>query len=187
MLNKDRIKRKISGFTLAETVISIALLAVVLITVCGVFVHSTRAIKKGRYKLAGLNLAEKKISEIRNLFALLPEDGLINCQDILYSSPASPGIVSHSDTLLEGGSFIEAGTEVEIWKTPYRSLEIKGTEFIPQTGDYDFYIILEDYIAPEAPENIDGMKKMTVKISWIEPQVGTRDLEIKTVLSRPPE
>ena len=186
-MKKNINPQKRKGFTLAETVIAVALLGILLVTICGVFVHSTRAIKKGRYRIAGLNLAEKKISEIRNLFALLSDNGTIICSQILFSSEDYPGIVSYSDSVTDDGSTVAPATEINIWQTPYRPLEIKGTENIPQTGDYEFTVLMEDYITPDAPENIDGIKKITVTVAWMEPQVGEQTLTTKTILVKPPE
>ena len=53
-------KKENKGFTLIETVLSIALMGVVIVTVLGVFVKGSQALKKGRYRLIGVNIAQRK-------------------------------------------------------------------------------------------------------------------------------
>jgi len=58
------------GFSLIETVIAIALMGVVIITVLGVFISGNNAIKSGRYTTVALNIGKEKIAETGNLFMI---------------------------------------------------------------------------------------------------------------------
>lgn len=154
-------KRK--GFSLVETVISVAIMGLVIVTVLGVFVAGNNAIKKGRYRTAGVNIAEKKISEMRNLLATYPD---FNTDIRGYIDPNTiSGTIDHIEP--SSGQLI-------VWHDPGASMTafgIYGLEHISATGDYEFAIKLEDYI-DSSTTTIFNLKLVTVTIYWMDPVSG---------------
>jgi type II secretory pathway pseudopilin PulG len=153
-------KRK--GFSLVETVISVAIMGLVIVTVLGVFVAGNNAIKKGRYRTAGINIAEKKIAEVRNLLATYPDP---NTDMRGYIDPNT----------ISGFDHIEPSSgQLIVWSEPSASMTaftIYGTENVSTTGDYEFNIKMEDYI-DSSSNTIFDLKLTTVIIYWMDPVSG---------------
>ncbi|MEQ8171597.1 MAG: type II secretion system protein [Candidatus Eremiobacterota bacterium] len=161
MLNKSR------GFSLVETVISVAIMGIVIVTVLGVFVAGNNAIKKGRYRTAGVNIAEKKIAEIRNLLITYPHVNT-DMRSNINSSTIS-GTIDHIEP--SSGQLI-------VWHDPVASMTafgIYGLENISTTGDYEFAIKLEDYV-DSSTTTIFNLKLVTVTIYWIDPVSGRQKI-----------
>jgi len=149
---------KVRGFTLIETVLSVAIMGLVIITVLGVFVHGINAIKKGRYALTATNVAEKKISEVRNLLAK-------------YQDPNTDLALYIVDNIESTDSFTPS--TIKIWNKLTIPVKIHGTENIGKTGDFTFNILLEDYI-PSSGGALAEVKYITVAIYGIDPISGVQ-------------
>ena len=63
------------AFTLTETVIAVAIMGLIIITVLGVFVTGNNAIKKGRSVIVATNIAEKKTFRNKKSFCKISKLG----------------------------------------------------------------------------------------------------------------
>ena len=165
------------GFSLVETVISIAIMGVVIVTVLGVFVTGNNAIKKGRSIVIATNIAEKKISEVRNLLAKNPD----------YLDPIDEGLFRASIT---GIDTIDPNSIV-IWNysggaaaAMSDDITITGVEEIPRSGDYGFEITIKDY-TDSTPSLLPDLKKITVKVSWTDPpSTIVKEMKISSLIAK---
>jgi prepilin-type N-terminal cleavage/methylation domain-containing protein len=159
MERNDIIKKK--GFSLLELLVAVAILGVILVTVCGVFIHGLNSIKKGKEIALSLTLANKKIDELNNL-ELRDPNGIKKknlCEMIEGYAPVS---------ILPENTYISWGISGE--------QEITGVE--TRAGiEYRFTIKIKGFQ--------QDLKKITVEITHpgLDPQ-GTKKIEINTLLAR---
>ncbi|MEQ8225503.1 MAG: prepilin-type N-terminal cleavage/methylation domain-containing protein [Candidatus Eremiobacterota bacterium] len=155
-MNLKIFKRK--GFSLTEIVIAVALLGMVIVVVCGVFVKGLEAIKKGKYRAAGIHLIDKKFAEFNNF-------DLGNSSGIIISDP---------NQYIKG--FDHANGDSIPWNSPKGTVDyvIYGTEHMAGI-DYDYAIKIEGYQ--------DNMKKIAISVTWPDLQ-GQKNLEISKLLCR---
>ncbi len=168
--------KKTKGFTLTETVISIAIMGLVIITVLGVFAMGNNAIKKGRSIVIATNIAEKKISEVRNLLAKYPDYITTITETIFRESITSIDAVNPNSIIIWNAS---AGPPpVPMAMTP-DTITITGTEVIPRSGDYSYTITIKDYI-DSSTIKLPDLKKVDVEVRWLDPP---STIEKKLVIS----
>jgi prepilin-type N-terminal cleavage/methylation domain-containing protein len=146
------------GFSLTEIVIAIALLGMVIAIVCGVFVKGLEAIKKGKYRSAGLHVADKKFTEFNN-YDLADPNGIIITEPNQYIK----GVTSASSSSIPWNSLL--GTV---------DCVIYGTEDMVGIN-YNFSIKVEGYQ--------NNIKKVSVTVTWPEID-GTKTVQLSKLVSR---
>lgn len=147
------------GFTLIETVMSIAIMALVIVNVLGVFAIGNNAIKKSKSIVIATNVAEKKISEIKNLCTIY-KDYNVNITD-----------TDITDNISGSNITITPMPPFKLWQKPPASMtatSIYGIEKIDNVGDFKFEIEINDYIDSYLTTIYD-VKKVMVTVKWIDP------------------
>ncbi len=151
------------GFSLVEIMIAVGVLGVVIVTICGVFLHGLHAIKKGRYRAAALHIANQKYSELNNLDwsnpAGIPTDKL--------SQPPPDGVIEGWTSFSHGDPYIR-------WDNIFDEYEIRGMQNMAGI-DYNFYI----FIKGEAAD----LKMVTVRVKWKEIE-DMKKVELCTLIAR---
>lgn len=151
------------GFSFIELLLAVVLLGVIIVTILGVFVHGLHAIKKSRYRVIAVNIANKKCSELRYLF--------LNNGD-----PISEDTIKNN---IYGTDNVDNDF---IWDSG--NVEIRGKE----TADHIPYNFIIN-IAQEGSNDTKGvillLKKVDIEVNWKEVE-GTRHVKMSTYLSRPP-
>lgn len=151
------------GFSFIELLLAIALLGVIIVTILGVFVHGLHAIKKSRYRVIAVNIANKKCSELRYLF--------LNNGD-----PISADTIKNN---IYGTDNVDSD-----FKWDSGTIEIIGKE----TADhipYNFIINISQEGSSDTKGLILLLKKIDIEINWKEVE-GIRNVKMSTYLSRPP-
>ena len=150
------------GFSLVEIIIAIAILGLVVVTICGVFLHGLNSIKKSKYKACAIHIANQKFSEIQDSDWSYPS-GLP--ADRLSQAGLIEGFQYYSDPS-DNGSFIDwnYGTSVAVY----------GTQSMGGI-DYDYTISID----PNQPY----VKKVSVLLEWEEIK-GHRQLKLSTLMAR---
>ena len=147
------------GFTLVETVISIAIMALVIVNVLGVFAIGNNAIKKSKSIVTATNVAEKKIAEIKN-FCTTYKDYNVDITD-----------TDISDNISGNNITINPVPPFKLWQSPpapMTATSIYGIEKIDNVGDFKFEIEINDYIDSSLITVYD-IKKVMVTVKWIDP------------------
>jgi len=134
-----RIKK---GFSLIEVFFALTIMGMICVLVCGVFVHGIDALKKSRYRVVAINIADKKFSELRYL---------------LSSTYLNTISATDLQSSIEGTDTVSAGFN---W-TPPCSVTISGKETVDRKV-YSFTINVKDYTG------INDLKKVDISISWGE-------------------
>ena len=152
------------GFSLPELLISVGLLCVVIITICGVFMHGLDAIKKGKYRAAALHIANQKFSEL-NSIDWNDKNGLPTAK--LLDPPTG---------YIEG--YISAEPD-SISYIPWDVLTVPEYKITGQESmagvDYNFTIIIRSYR--------ENLKQIIVTVYWQENNV-ERKVELCTFMAR---
>lgn len=153
--------KKIKGSNLIEIVLAIALLGMVIVIISGVFISGLESIKKGKEIAVALNIAKKKIDEIKRVD--------LTCSEGIYKKELLENIKGcNPDTLIPEDSYIP-------WDSTGNQ-EIEGTEILGGR-DYNFFISIE------GSEN--NLKKLTVKVDFSVPgDRGSKIVELTTLLAR---
>jgi prepilin-type N-terminal cleavage/methylation domain-containing protein len=128
------------GFTLVELTIAIALFAIVILVVCGVFSKSLQGIKKGQQTSTVFEIANKKLDEVKRIDMSDPDGILIKS---LYTSIEGydPPTVNIDDYIL--------------WDTT-GEITITGKE--GDRGEFKFTVIIKG----EAQD----LKRIHVEVVW---------------------
>lgn len=153
---------KKKGFSLLEIVIAIALLGLVMVTICTVFARGLQAIKKGQKSSAALYIANKKIDEVVNADLSDPYDILPKklCENIAGYDPSS---INPSSPDID-------------WDDTFDTTVIKGQENVGEVK-YDFEITIKGYVK--------DLKKVIVKLTWVDPVMGgAKSMVIHTLLAK---
>ena len=170
------------AMTLAEIMTAVGLLSVIIVVILGVFVKGSYAIKKTRYRLTALNLAESKITELKNLdFTTVIKkidivNNIVNVSEVSESTSSS---VRTSSTPVTDDT-----AEISIWNTA-NEYKIRGIERIKDV-DYEYIIFVEN----SADGEIDGdmllseLKRVSVVISWAKSEE-RKTIEMRTLIARP--
>ncbi|HPZ08751.1 MAG TPA: prepilin-type N-terminal cleavage/methylation domain-containing protein [Candidatus Eremiobacteraeota bacterium] len=168
-MSKKHILSHIKGFTLIEIMTAVGILGILIVTICGVFVHGLYAIKKGKYRSAAIHVANQKFTELSEVD--LGDPGGIPTEKI--SVPIS-----------EGGcinGFIDCeknGNENYIkWVGTAEPYVINGRQKMADI-DYNFKITIEAY-----KNNIEDLKKVTVLVTWTDVH-GNQRIRLCTLLTR---
>jgi hypothetical protein len=141
-------------------------MGLVIITVLGVFVAGNNALKKGKARITGINIAEKKITEVRNLLAIH------NKPNTDISGYIDPNTISGTITSIDPSS------NMIVWKDPpagMTSAGIYGNEEISITGVYIYEIKIQDFINYAFVPTYN-LKQVTVTIYWIDPVSGKQKI-----------
>lgn len=154
------------AFSLIETILAVSVMGLVIVTVLGVFVAGNNALKKGKARITGINIAEKKITETRNLLATY------NTPNTDISIYIDPNTISGTITSLD------PSTNMIIWKDPPSGMTaagIYGTESISAIGVYDYEIKIQDFINYSSVTTFN-LKEVTVTVYWIDPVSGKQKI-----------
>jgi type II secretory pathway pseudopilin PulG len=171
------VKKK--GFSLIETVIAIALVGMVIVTILLVFTRGNDAIKKSRSIIMATTMAEKKISEVRNLMAKYPKYGEIIDETEFRESISDMYTIDPNSIAIWNG--IEA-TGTSLPMSP-DTITITGTENTG-LGIYEFEIIIIDYTEPVEGLQPD-IKDVSVEITWTDPpSTLLKKLKMKTLIAK---
>lgn len=170
------------AMTLAEIMTAVGLLSVIIVVILGVFVKGSYAIKKTRYRLTALNLADSKITELKNLDfnSVIKRSDIVNTVvNVSEISEATGSPVRTSSTPVTDDT-----AEIAIWKSNYE-YKIRGVEHIKDV-DYEYIIFVEN--SPDG--EIDGdmslseLKRVSVVISWTKSEE-RKTIEVRTLIARP--
>jgi len=130
------------GFSLIEVFFALIIMGIICVLICGVFVHGIDALKKSRYRVIAINIADKKFSELRYL---------------LSSTYLNTVTVTDFQNNIEGTDSVSGAFN---W-TPPCKVEIKGKETVDRKT-YSFTITVVDY------NGISDLKKVDISVSWGE-------------------
>ena len=160
------------GFTLVEILFAVGLAGVLLVTICGVFVHGLNAIEKGRIRSTALNLADRKISETHNLMKTIGRGAItVSGEDILKS-------FSDYTSIKYNGNTVSPSYACEKFWDPGNKLELEGKTYINGTAEYKYKYTLEDYLT-----SID-IKKVTIEVTWEDERVGSKKVYLESLVSK---
>lgn len=162
LTKKEKIFSTKEGFSLTEVVIGVALMGLVIIVICGVFVQGLNAIKKGKYRAMALHIANQKYSELTNVDWSHPY-GIV--EDDLCSPPTG---------YIEGSSYSSSGGYID-WTGG--SCIVEGSQTMDNI-DYDYRIIFEPYGTA-----MKNLKKVSVIVRWKEIN-GEQKVRLCTLISR---
>jgi len=159
-------KNSITGFSLIEIMIAVGLIGVVIITVCGVFVHGLDAIKKSKFKACALRIANQKFSELNKVDLGDPNGIPLN----KLSLPDPNGYI-------EGLEHCTPDSVQYIpWEGSADPFEFKGKQYMDNIP-YTFNMTIANF------KSRNNIKKVTVKITWFEIG-GEKTIELCTLISR---
>jgi type II secretory pathway pseudopilin PulG len=143
---------KFKGFTLIETVISIGIMGLIIVSVLSVFVTGLNAIKERRNESEISSFATGKINQLKTLFIKYP--------DYNYDIAAKIPLIITGDF-----TFVSPSPAI-LWKDPPGSctdLKVEGSEY-----SYKFSILVQDYY--DGTSYNYEIKKLTVKVKEDGPQ-----------------
>lgn len=159
---------KQKAFSLTEVIIAVAILGIVLVTVCGVFVHGLHSIKKSKYRSGAINIANQKFDEIKEADwscpSGLPVDKL--------SQPSPDGVIDGFVSCLSNGN-----DPYILWDTQVAAFVIYGFQVMGGI-EYDYTISIE----PTKPYD-PYVKRVSVLVEWDEVE-GKKDLELVMLIAR---
>ena len=161
-------KKKYSykGFSLIEIMIAIGLIGVVIVTVCGVFVHGLDAIKKSKFRAGAIRIANQKFAELNKVD--LGDPNGIPVEKL--SLPDPNGYIEGLDHCVPGN------IQYILWDGNADSYELIGRQYMDNIP-YNFNMTIANF---KLKNNI---KKVTVTITWSEIG-GERTIELCTLMSR---
>jgi len=166
---------KIRGFTLIETVMALAIMGLIIVSVLGVFVKGNQAIKKSQHQTTGITIAQKKLSETKSLLSLYP------MADDNIKAYISSSITGDINDIQPAGAVI-------VWpsSSPIVPVTIKGTEVLSINDKYDFEIYIEDYVSTITHTSMKDLKQVTVKVDWLDPVTGRMMItKMSTLITKP--
>ena len=153
------------GFSLIEILIAIALLGVIIVVICGVFVIGLESIKKGKSRATAFHIANKKFAELSNI-DVTDDRGIP---------------VDQFELFVKGyQNANQYGNTVRIpWDTPGGTpdYDISGMEVI-EGKDFNFEIKIEGY------DSDLKVKKLSVEVKWIESEEGEKKLVLYSLLAK---
>jgi len=155
------------AFSLVEIMTGIGLLGLIIITICGVFVHGLEAIKKGRYKGGAIHIANQKFDEVKE--ADWGDPSGVPTAGLSDAPPA--GYIEGFDFCIDPGYGSCIGWKKTDYMGEYRISGLQNMSGI----DYGFDIYIDCYG--------DNIKKVTVKVTWQEIG-GEKTLELCTLIPR---
>ena len=165
---KKKYSRK--GFSLIEIMIAVGLIGVVIVTVCGVFVHGLDAIKKSKFRACAIRIANQKFAELNKVD--LGDPNGIPMQKL--SLPDPNGYIEGLDHCVPDNiQYVSWGGNAD----PY---ELIGTQYMDKDNDlvpYKFHMTIANF------KFKNNIKKVTVTITWSEIG-GERSIELCTLISR---
>lgn len=176
---EGRFISKNKGFTLIEIVIAVGLAGILLVTLCGVFVQGLNAIKKGRFRSTAMNLADKKIIQVRQLLG--SNSQIIG--DTAYSTISDGDDTSNATELKIGGVNIGAGntSTYDLWKVPPTpDIYAHGYITVNGTARYEYKLNVADEISIETPK---GLKKVRIELTWKEERAGEHKVFLESFVA----
>lgn len=154
------------GFSLIELMIAVGLIGVVIVTVCGVFVHGLDAIKKSKFRACALRIANQKFAELNKVDLGDPN-----------------GIPVDKLSLPEPNGYIEGlehcvpdNIQYISWDGNTSSYELTGKQYMDNIP-YKFNMKIENF------KFKNNIKKVIVNITWSEIE-GEKTIELCTLMSR---
>jgi prepilin-type N-terminal cleavage/methylation domain-containing protein len=169
-----------SGMTLTEIMIALMLLGLIIVVMLGVFVKGSYAIKKGRYRITALNLANQKIVEFNNIDLTLSK---ITRGDIVASIQNVQKVETGNPVRTSATTVTSDTDEIYIWN-PTKEYKVSGVENIKGTN-YDYTLFIETYTCDlNTSPTEHKLRKLSVVISWqkIEEK---KSIEIRTLVVNP--
>jgi prepilin-type N-terminal cleavage/methylation domain-containing protein len=160
---KLREKKSHKGFTLAEVVLSVGIMGVIILLISSVFISGLYNIKKSKYKIAALNIADKKLTELKNLPLC---DNTIPVSDINSS--------------IYGTDFV---TGALTWGSSSPDITVQGNENINNIP-YRYTIKISEY-NDNPPDDPNNIKKVNIEVKWKDPQGGDKSIRTITLIARP--
>jgi hypothetical protein len=146
------------AFTLIEVVLAIGLMGLVITLIASVFVSGLYSIKKGKYRLLAINIADKKITELKNLPL---GDNVIDTSTISSRIYGTTGVTGNI-----------------VWDGSCKEVIIDGQENMNHIP-YNYRIDVKD------DPNESYLKKVTIDVNWHDPQGGDKSVKIITFVARP--
>ena len=148
------------GFSLFEIVIAIALLGLVMVSVCSVFAYGIESIKKGQKNAIAIHIGKKKLNELNNI-------DLNDPNGITYKSLC---------TSIEGYDPAQTPpTENCISWDITGQHDITGSEKIAGSS-YNFTVGIEGFQP--------GLKKISVTVKWFDSEGKEKNFKLNTLLAR---
>ena len=162
-MKKNNYEKK--GFSLMEIIIAVAVLGIVIISVCGVFLHGLDAIKKSKYRGCAVHIASQKFTELEEV-DLGNNSGIPT--DKISIPPGDGGYIEgFQSSAPDNVDFINWGSSGVFYT-------IKGKQSMEDIP-YDFTITIENYG--------DNLKKITVEVFWREVE-GDKKVKLCKLISR---
>jgi len=161
-------KKKYSnrGFSLIEIMTAIGILGMVVVTVCGVFVHGLDAIKKSKFRACAIRIANQKFAEL-NKVDLGDPNGI----------PVDKLSLPDPDGYIEGLEHCTpTGVQYISWQGDADDYELTGKQYMDNVP-YTFTMTIANF------KSKNNIKQVTVKIKWAEIE-GERTIELCTLISR---
>ncbi len=161
--------------------IAIGLAGVLMVVLCGVFVHGLDAIKKGRFRSTALNIADKKIVQFNGLMKSVYDNGQIKGNELR-------AIITDGDTgvksiKISGADVLDENTYI-VWpdgaaSSPVIPIEVEGSVSIKGTANYKYKLTATDYKYPVEK----WIKQVRVEVKWEEERVGSKNVFLESLVS----
>ena len=151
------------GFTLAEVVLSVGIMGVIILLISSVFISGLYNIKKSKYKIIALNIADKKLTELKNLPL---SDNTIPVSNI-NSSICGTNLVTGNLT----------------WGSSSPDITVTGNEIINDIP-YTYIINISEY-NDNPTDDPNNIKKINMEVKWKDPQGGEKSVKTITLIARP--
>jgi prepilin-type N-terminal cleavage/methylation domain-containing protein len=173
---------KKKGFSLVEILIAVALAGILLVTLCGVFVQGLNAIKKGRFRSTAMNIADKKIIQVRRLVKSVGFGSQITGNEA-YSIVSDGDDTSNATELKIGSSNVASGdtNTYEIWTPSNSNIYAHGYITIKGTARYEYKLNVNDEPYTEVP--MGGVKKIRIEITWKEERAGDHKVVLESLVA----
>ncbi|MEQ8223458.1 MAG: type II secretion system protein [Candidatus Eremiobacterota bacterium] len=154
------------GFSLIEIMTAIGIMGIVIVTVCGVFVHGLDAIKKSKFRACAIRIANQKFSELNK--ADLGDPNGIPLDKLSLPDP---------NGYIEGLEHCApTGFQYISWQGDADSFELTGKQSMDNVP-YTFNMTIANF------KSKNNIKQVTVKITWSEVE-GEKKIELCTLISR---
>jgi len=113
--------RRVSGFSLVETMVSIALIVFLMVSVYSLIVQSLKITNENKTRLAAIVLANQKLERIRNL----PYD------DIGTVAGIPTGVITDNETVASNNGRFDVNTVVVYEDDPFDGTALAGSDSLP--------------------------------------------------------
>ncbi len=143
---------KHKGFTLAEILISLAIIGGVITAALGIFIIGSTSMKQSRTQRDVTWIMEKKLSEVKHLYTQYPYD----------KYPSGPTQAEITDIVSNVEEILPATAKVPLWYSSCLS-SISGTEKINNT-EYNYIISFYS--------DINEVKQAGIIIVWYDVVTG---------------